>query len=250
MNRPLRSVLLSALVPLLASGFIGVPVVWAQSQAGGLPKLEDQVAALQLAVANLQAALAAETEARQAADAALQNQVAGVQGAASGLQSSITTLQSQVAALQAKDGAQDGTLMTLQTQIAGLLANGTSEAFLASNSRVDVPNGRSTTVLTLTLPEGKYTLVGKGTGINIDHDASWLCRLRLDPEFAFDPDDTFFDTEATTSGRSAFSFAGVTSIPSGGAIVFIECGSGEAGSSIGDVHLLATRVTTIHGAIP
>ena len=136
----------------------------AESQQGGLPNLQDQVAALQAAVGGLQSALNAERAARIAADQSLQNALAAEaaaraaadqshEGAVTELQTALNAetaarvaLQGMVTALQGQLSAAQATITCLQMEgNADLIVEGCNLHIRSGAGATDAPvNGLGT----------------------------------------------------------------------------------------------------------
>ncbi|PWU25209.1 MAG: hypothetical protein C5B48_02485 [Candidatus Rokuibacteriota bacterium] len=224
----------------------------AQSQAGGLPTLADRVSILegvattlkstvttlqtqvktldstvttvQTTNADLQSALAAEVAARQAADDALRALVAQV-------------------ALDRLKGDVDLTtrISNLEAEV-GDLANSVTGKFFDVKTLGGLVNGALATVATLgPLPPGNYLVIGRASVQNFIHDTTWFCTLN-DPT-GNNIDDSVTSTQflGFSGHQSSLTMAGIARLASSGS-VRMECQTGESGSDLPSVHLLAVQV--------
>jgi hypothetical protein len=119
---------------------------------------------------------------------------------------------------------------------------GPSDAYLASDGGKAI-SVQGTTLVSLSLPAGNYTLIAK-TGVYTFTDADIIDCLLQSGNTMLDEDEVRTDPLAQTNDDNEFmDLIGTVSLPSGGT-VSVVCRSGDSFSE--NTQLLATQVATLH----
>jgi hypothetical protein len=190
------------------------------SQAGGLPATNARVTALEVAVATLQADLAAEIAARQAADArlasALNNETAAREAADTRL---ANALNGEIAARQAADAALSSQLRTIPT------------VFVTDGS-VNIIKDATVTVASQTVPAGDYVILASVQMVNSQTPgvANARCVMRADGTLLADTSDLQFPILTTEVGSTSNSLGSTMFAPLQGSYsssspitILVEC---------------------------
>ena len=109
-----------------------------------------------------------------------------------------------------------------------------------------LPNGDLTTVATLPLQAGKYFAMAKATVRNSDHNAFGDCRIKRAPDGAFYDIATTNTESIGVSGNISGAVGVMASVITLVAVdtVTMTCETGEAGSDVDYIQLIAVQVGT------
>jgi hypothetical protein len=216
--------------------------VRADSQTGGVPSLDVRVTTLETTVGVLQTTLTT-----------LQNTVTTLQAANNDLQKALndeitarfvadfklaSALVDETNERKYEDSVLSGAIENLKT--AGIGAKVYSTFVIHG----DVPNGNLTTVATLGgLPAGKYLILAKGN-VSGEHDVVWGCFLNFRSQLDWD-DQIIVATEGvgveSWNSLTAVALSGIVTLSSPGQVT-MSCESGEPGSEVDNIRLIALQV--------
>jgi len=223
----------------------------AQSQAGGLPAVSDQVSRLEGVATTLQTAVTTLT-----------TQVTTLRTTVTTLQTDNVDLQSALTAEIAARQAADDALHTLLFQevvnrakgdldlgarisnVEALVGAGASGKFFQIRTTGSLVNGARATVATLgPLPPGNYLVIGRVDVENFDHDALRICSLQHPSELlVIDASQTSTRSVGLTgSPLASITMAGIARLTVSDPVT-MDCESGESGSDLGDIRLLAVQI--------
>ena len=237
------------------------PVARADPQAGGLPELASRVTILESLVTTLQTnlislqtlvstlqtkltvletaktdltkALSDEAAARKAADAALQSQI---------------DAQTDVNFAMGRLIDDERKARVDADQYLGDQIDTQARTFSAPALATFLPNGDETVLAELDLPAGNYFVTGKTNVHNGDHSAGWICALYLNGPTELDG--VLYYT-VPPSGLGINTPAGelvmhqVVTLSAPGHVT-LQCNSGEPGSDVSAIRLIAIRVGRVN----
>jgi hypothetical protein len=224
----------------------GLPGSWGQ-QAGGLPAVSARVSALESALAAQNSALTT-----------LQNGLTALQTSLSSVQNALTQETVQRAAvdsgLQAAVNQEAATraaqAQQLQQQLQTLVAASSGpKVFQSYVANTFLVNGSGIVGALGPLPVGNYVVIGKAGVHNTQNTSQWLCTLIDDNGGTIDATDTHTDSqgigEHIAESLSGFMVGAAISLSAPGS-VRLSCFTGEAGSLLNNVRLIAVKVGEIN----
>jgi hypothetical protein len=238
-------------VLVLLTGLLLAGSAEAQPVPGGLPALAARVTALEQATRTLQSQvirLQGQLETPQGQVNTLQSRVTTLEN---GTRSSRSALDDEIANRQEGDivlrAAIEQETLARTAADAAIIAN--SRAFSTYNVEANLVEGARATVGTIgPLPAGSYAVVATATVFNLDHNAGWDCRLsRADTGAVIGR--TAEGTTSVSFTESALGGTHVTNVtipalvilPDNGTL-HMTCATGEAGSSVFDIQIVARSV--------
>jgi hypothetical protein len=118
---------------------------------------------------------------------------------------------------------------------------GPSDAFYASNVYSHV-GGTDTTLVSVTVPAGSYTISAKSHLYNASENSFAVCELRAGASVV---DDNILRLIAPANDQ-VVPFLGAASLPSGGTIALVCNGNGVTTVESENSKLVATKVGTLH----
>ncbi len=231
----------------------------ADSQAGGVPTLEDRVTVLENSVSSLQTTV---TNLNNAVTA-LQTSVTNLQSANSSLQTALanetanrtsadnklqTDLASETAARTTADNSIKNSLSTFDQKIQdAITATGGGRHYSVRVITADVPNGGNTSVAVLDgLPSGHFVVFAKGLVRNFDHNAVWACSLIQNDNTPGPLDQIALETESSglnaTNSSSTFALMSEVEMVNPGKVQVFCNNDGQPGSAADYISIIALEV--------